>query len=338
MEHTKRAAPKDRPYRLQSDATGSEIHVAHAAHSAAARGHWRTLLLRPLGDHRLGRHQQASHRRRVLQRNADHLGRVDDARLDHVLVLAALRVEAVGVVVVLQHLAGYDRTVLAGILGDLAQRRHDRLADHVDAEALVVVLGLQVRQHLARARQSHAAAGHDAFLDGRARGVQRVVDAVLALLHLDLGRAADADDRNPAGELRQTLLQLLAVVVRGGLLDLRADLIAAALDVVALAGALDDRGVLLLDENPLRLAENVQGDVLELDAEVLADDLTAGQDGDVLEHRLAAITEARRLHCRDLQAAAQLVDNQGRQRLALDVLGDDQQWLARLHHTLEQRQ
>ena len=72
-------------------------------------------------------------------------------------------------------------------------------------------------------------------------------------------------------------------------------------------------------------AQHVERDVLQLDAEVFADDLTAGEDGDVLQHRLAAIAEARRLHGGDLQPAAQLVDHQGRQRLALDILGDDQQ-------------
>ena len=37
-------------------------------------------------------------------------------------------------------------------------------------------------------------------------------------------------------------------------------------------------------------------DVFELDAEVLGDELAAGEDGDVLEHGLAAIAEAGRLH------------------------------------------
>src|SRR6185437_4930177 len=68
---------------------------------------------------------------------------------------------------------------------------------------------------------------------------------------------------------------------------------------------------------------------------ILADHLAAGQDRDVLEHRLAAVAEAGRLHRRDLEAAAQLVDDQGRQRLALDILGDDEERLARLHHRLE---
>jgi len=40
-------------------------------------------------------------------------------------------------------------------------------------------------------------------------------------------------------------------------------------------------------------------DVLELDAKVLADRLAAGQDGDVLQHGLAAIAEAGRLYAAD---------------------------------------
>src|SRR5205814_724788 len=98
------------------------------------------------------------------------------------------------------------------------------------------------------------------------------------------------------------------------------------------------RGGVLLDDDLLGLAEHVERDVLELDAEVLGDQLTAGQDRHVLEHRLATITEAGRLDGGDLEAAAQLVDDQGGQRLALDVLGHDQERLARLHDRLEHRQ
>ncbi len=68
-----------------------------------------------------------------------------------------------------------------------------------------------------------------------------VVDAILLFLDLDLGRAADADDGHAARELGQPLLQLLLVVVGGGVLDLRDP----ALDVGFLAGAVDDGGVLL---------------------------------------------------------------------------------------------
>jgi hypothetical protein len=85
--------------------------------------------------------------------------------------------------------------------------------------------------------------------------VQRVLDAGLLLLHLDLGRRADAHDRDAAHELRQALLELLAVVVGGRFLDLGPDLLDAALDVGLLPGAVDDGGVVLVDDDALRAPE-----------------------------------------------------------------------------------
>ena len=84
-----------------------------------------------------------------------------------------------------------------------------------------------------------------------------VIDAVLALLHLDLGRTSDAYYRDPAGELGQPFLQLLAVVVRGGFLDLRLDLGNASLDVGLLARATNDCGVLLVDHHFLGAPEHI---------------------------------------------------------------------------------
>src|SRR6185437_4777111 len=217
-------------------------------------------------------------------------------------------------------------------------RRMQRAADDVDADLLVVIVGSKLGKHLARVEERDAAAGDDTFLDRRLGRVHRIVDAILALLDLDLGGPADPDDGDAAGQLGEALLQLLLVVVRGGLLDLRLDLRDAALDVLLLAGTADDGGVLLVDADLLAGAEHVEGYALELDAELLADQLALGEDRDVLEHRLAAIAEAGSLHRRDLEATAQLVDDQGGQRLALDVLGDDEEGLARLHHRLEDRQ
>src|SRR6202161_1722191 len=139
----------------------------------------------------------------------------------------------------------------------------------------------------------------------------------------------------PAASLPQPLLQFLLVVVGGRLFDLRLDLGDAAFDVLLGADAVDDRGVLLLDADALSLAEHLHRDVLELDAEVLGDHGAAGQDRDVVEHRLAAIAETCRLDRCGLEAAAQLVDHQCRQRLAFDVLGNNDQRLAGLHHRLQ---
>src|SRR5690606_21837646 len=57
-----------------------------------------------------------------------------------------------------------------------------------------------------------------------------------------------------------------------------------------------------------------------------------------LQHRLAAIAEARRLHGRDLHNSADVVHDQRRERLALDILGDDQERPTGLRDRLEDRQ
>ena len=53
-------------------------------------------------------------------------------------------------------------------------------------------------------------------------------------------------------------------------------------------------------------------DVFQLNAQVFKDGLAAGQNGDVFQHGLAAVAEARGLDGGDAQAAAQLVDHQDR--------------------------
>src|SRR3954453_5125708 len=335
VHQRKRARLAPRP---SSTVMGWDLEV-HAAHTAA-RGHAAaglSVLLRQFGHHGFGGDQESRNRGCVLDRRTDDLGRVDDALLDEVAVFTGLRVEAVVVRLVLEDLADDDGAVLARVDRDLASRPGQRLANDLDAGLLVVVLGAQALERLGGTQQGDAAARYDAFFNSRTGRMHRVINAILALLDLHFGRAADADHGDAARELGQTLLQLLTVVVRGGFLDLRLDLRHARFDVGLLAGAVDDRGVLLVDHHLLGAAEHGKVDVLQLDAEIFRDRLAAGQDRDVLQHGLAAIAEARSLDGRDLQAAAEAVHHKSGQRLAFNVFGDDDQRLAGLHHRFEQR-
>ena len=104
------------------------------------------------------------------------------------------------------------------------------------------------------------------------------------------------------------------------------------------AGAVDDRGRVLVDDDLAGVAELRELRVLELEAHLLGDHLGTGEDRDVLEHPLAAVAEARRLDGDGGERAAQLVDDDRRKRLALDVLRHDQQRTTRLDHLLEHGQ
>ena len=67
-----------------------EIHSTHAASGHSRSG----FLLGELGHHGLGGDQEARNRSRILQRGANDLRRVDNARLNQVLVFFGLRVKA----------------------------------------------------------------------------------------------------------------------------------------------------------------------------------------------------------------------------------------------------
>ncbi len=122
---------------------------------------------------------------------------------------------------------------------------------------------LSAGDRLAGADQRNTAARHDAFFDRGTSGVQRIFHARLLFLHFHFGRSADLDQRHTAGQLGDTLLQLLAVVVAGGFVDLLADALDARFDLLGVAGAVDDGGLFLADFDALGLAQVVQGGLLQ---------------------------------------------------------------------------
>ena len=119
-----------------------------------------------------------------------------------------------------------------------------------------------------RVDEGGAATGDDALLDrgpGRGHGV---LDPVLLLLELDLGGRADLDHADAAGELGDPLLQLLAVPVGVGALDLGLQLSDAGLDLLALAGTVDDGGVVLRHHDAAGPAQLLETDLVELEPDL----------------------------------------------------------------------
>src|SRR5271165_165076 len=188
-------------------------HAAHPAHPAhrggGGRGGGRVGLLGLVGHQGLGREQQRGDRRRVLQRRAGDLGRVDHTGLDKVLDLAAQGVEAV-VALGRLDLAHKHRPFEPGVEGDPAQGLFQRSRDDPGTGGLVAgERPGQLVDGAAGPDEGGPASGHDPLVDGRPGGRESVFDAVLLLLELDLGGRADLDDRHAAGQLGQPLLELL---------------------------------------------------------------------------------------------------------------------------------
>src|SRR5208283_3290229 len=289
----------------------SLVHSAHAARSARTAGCSSLLVVfLQLGHERFRGEHQARNGRRVLQRQTSDLGRVDHASLHQVNILASICVEAEVLVLGVADLADHYRAFKAGVVRDLPSWLFQSAANDAHAYELVA-LSLDLLKSRERAEQRGTAAGNDAFLNGCTGGVHGVLYASLLFLQLGFGCRAHLDDGYAANQLRQAFLELLAVIVRSGVLDLLADLLDAAFDFAGLAGAFHDGGVVFVNGDLLGLAEILDLHVLKLDAEVFGDGLTAGQHSDVFQHSLAAIAKARSLDGSALQGAAQLVHHQG---------------------------
>src|SRR5260370_608696 len=82
--------------------------------------------------------------------------------------------------------------------------------------------------------------------------------AALASRAVDLWHAGALEGRLAHCRLAQPLLLFLAVVVGGRLLDLRLELRYAALDVLLLARAVDDGGVVVVDMDAIGRAQPVE--------------------------------------------------------------------------------
>src|SRR5579885_2868976 len=104
-------------------------------------------------------------------------------------------------------------------------------------------------------KQRESAARNDPFGDRGSGRRNRVVERLFAAFHFGFGGGADANHGNAAGELAKAFLELVAIVVAGGLFDLLAKLLLARLDRVLLAESADYLGVVAIGDHPLRLSE-----------------------------------------------------------------------------------
>src|SRR6266576_2826159 len=219
----KKNAPGDTPGALYRDGESGPFFwffrfwgffLVHPAHAATTTRHRRRLvLLLLLHDDALGREQQRRNGRRVLQRRAGDLSGVDDARRHQVLERVGLGVVAEVLVLRLLHLPDDDRRLGARVLRDHPHRLLERPAHDLTADLLVFIAPLHLVEHALAPQQRHTTARDDALLDRGARGVQCIFHACLLLFHLGLGGRRNIKKNKAASERRETLFELLLVVI-----------------------------------------------------------------------------------------------------------------------------
>ena len=161
---------------------------------------------------------------------------------------------------------------------------------------------------------------------------------MLLFFELHFGCCTDLDNRNTTSKFGEALLELLAIPIAVGIFDFGLDLVDATTDFGLVTVTINDGGVVFVDDDALGTTQQVEAGVLQLQADFFADDLATSENCHVLQHRLATIAEAWRLDSRGIERATNLVDHECGECFALDIFRNDQQWLAGLHHTFEQRQ
>jgi len=170
--------------------------------------------------------------------------------------------------------------------------------------------------------------------------MKRVFNPCFLLLHLDFSGRSNLDQSNSPGKLRNPFLQLLLVIVAGGGLDLRADLLDAGFDVAADACTVDDRRVFLADRLAWPSSVSVAfSSVRPTSSAITCPPVRMAMSSSIALRRSpkpgALTAQVLSMPRMLLTYAADVVDHQGGKRFAIDILGDDQQRSARLGDLLE---
>ena len=125
QKKTKRERPSSKG-RSFSYAVWENGRLVHAAHARITRRDGRRILLRDVRHEGFGGQHGRRDGSRVLQRAAGHLGRVDDAGLNHIDVLVVQRVIAVARLLGALDLLDDDGAFHARVGRDLANRLFQR--------------------------------------------------------------------------------------------------------------------------------------------------------------------------------------------------------------------
>ena len=107
-------------------------------------------------------------------------------------------------------------------------------------------------------------------------------------------------------------------------------------DCILVASTINDGGVVLGDADLMSLSQVIKGCAVELTAHIFRNDMAAGQDSDIFEHCLTAITESRSFDSCAFQCAAESVDYEGCQSFAFYVFSNDQEFLAASSYLFEE--
>ena len=151
---------------------------------------------------------------------------------------------------------------------------------------------------------------------------------MLALFGLNFSSGTNLDHSDAACKLGKAFLELFAVIIRVGVLDLRTDLSNAGIYIFLSAGAGNDSCFILGNNNLGSMAEDCIINRVKLKAKLIRYYLGTGKDSHILQHCLAAVAEARGFYSYRVESTADLVKDEGRQCFTVNIFSNDEERLA----------
>ena len=200
----------------------------------------------------------------------------------------------------------------------------------------LISLELEFIERSCTAKQSNATTRNNSFFDGGSCCSQRIIDEIFAFLHFRFGVGTNTNLSNSTSQLCQSFLKFFAIVLAICFRDFLSNHRHTTVNISLLTSPLNDSRVLGINTNFFSYTKISELDTFELDAQVLENSLRIGQDGNIFQHRLAAVSVTWSLDRTDLQNPSHLINNESGQRLTLDILGNNQQREAGLRRFFEQ--
>lgn len=123
---------------------------------------------------------------------------------------------------------------------------------------LVEVDSLDLVQFLGSVEKSRSSTWNDTLVTSSSSGAESVFNSILEFSNLDVRGSSYLDDSDTSGESSESLLELLLIVFRVGLLNLFLNDLDSLVEVGLLTNSAQNDGVVLGDHDFLGLSEDRQ--------------------------------------------------------------------------------
>ena len=223
------------------------------------------------------------------------------------------------------HFLYNNSTFFTGVGNNLAQRFFNSTFDDVNTGCFIYIVTLKAFQSIQCTDIGYTTTWNNTFFDSGTGSTKRIVYTVFLFLHFNLRSSTYIKNSYTARQLGQTFLQFFLVIIRFRRYNLSLDLLATFLDVFFVTGTVYNGCIILGDSYLVGSTQHFDSSLFQLQTFFLADDNTTGQHCNIFQHFLATVTEARSLHCTNLQLRTQTVYNQSCQRFAIHIFCNNQQ-------------